>query len=904
MTSSPPRIRSGLIERQRLLHPLRSWRNCRLIRIIAPAGFGKSTLAAQWLHELAQTPDSPPDSPPPHTLWISLEPEHDSAPALAAGLIAAFASVVAIPPSVDRDAEQVLRSALHAVAAQPHSVIVVLDNLHVVRSADARAVVQTLLDRSPPNLLPVILSRAPLALDVSRLLASGDILSLGRDDLRFDHAEFAAFAQRSRLAAADPQFVADIEAHAAGWAVGLRLLAQALPSSRQPTLDALLHAAHTDLSSFIDREVLHEISADLSAFLMNVSFLPLLCADLCAAVTESSPAASAQLLGRAAERSGLVTPIHDESANTEQRFRINPLLRAVLQHKLRQQRDADLVRAMRQRAVNWLAAHNMVEASLDALLAIEPSNAVHEQRSTFEIDGEFVADMVHALQPTSLGLDEPSPFLRWLALVPESVLRARPRLVLDEAWAIFYFAAPRTPPHAERMRAMLAGAELRRDPLLAAWRSEAALIDGIAAIAVGRFDRARQHFEAVDAAAIPADSISAGYLHILRAFVAPTSVDSLEHRLAELYRAKEIFLRIGTLRGWIAAAYAESWVRRACGDTATVLRNFELAYESYRQRHLQHSLHNIVTHLLHADMLYYLDRITEARELLLRGLAIVDSVPARRSHRYHFVLRLEMCERAFGNIGGGGENSDTAADDEQWRACFDASVPFVTSSTAYLRVQRDTRLGRPDRVRQSFAAMRIIDSDPVADLPLVFRVSLLTHKVFASRSYEPVAAMLADSHADCVEQGWMMFAMQTRVLQLVHSLRQPDADARLASDAAALDELLAQIEATGMQRYVLNYPELEPLLRRSRAPIAALLVERLRVAVAVGAATPFGLSSREVHILRRLADGLTTDELAADLTISVATARTHLRNIYAKMNVHQRSEAIGAARTAGILDAA
>jgi LuxR family maltose regulon positive regulatory protein len=64
------------------------------------------------------------------------------------------------------------------------------------------------------------------------------------------------------------------------------------------------------------------------------------------------------------------------------------------------------------------------------------------------------------------------------------------------------------------------------------------------------------------------------------------------------------------------------------------------------------------------------------------------------------------------------------------------------------------------------------------------------------------------------------------------------------------------------------------------------------------------LSNHEVRILRRLADGRSTDEIAADLTISVATVRTHLRNIFTKMNVHQRSDAINVARTAGLLDAA
>lgn len=879
---------------------LRRWQHLRLIRVVAPAGYGKSSLAALWLHELAQSLETGR----PLAIWVSLEPELDSAAGLASHLAQAFEPIVSAAlqrPTTDADAPKTVRSILLAVAKDPRSIVLVFDDLHVIQNPAALALVQTLLDRCPPNLHPVLLSRTPTQLDVGRLLANGDILSLTRDDLSFDHDEFAAFVKYSRLAAADPQLIRQIELHAAGWATGLQLLAQALPASGQVrSSSALLHAAYRDLASFLDREIFGGMSKQTQTFLTNVSFLPLLYVDLCAAVTQSTHAECAQLLERADAHSGLITQLSEESSDAGLRFQMHPLLRGILQDRLLQQHDAVTVQAMHSRALDWLNAHNKVEESLDALLAAKHSGAEHHSVTLFESEGEFAAGLVHATRPSTLGLDEPSAFQRWLARLPESVIRTHPRLVLDEAWSIFYFTTPRKALYVERIKAMLSVAEFRRDPQLAAYRSEAALIDAVEAIANGRFDLALQHYESAHAAAIPADSLQEGYLHVLRAFIAPGDDVGLESRLKEIYRAKEIFMRIGSLRGWVAAAYGESWVRRACTDVTTVLRNFELAYESYRRLHVQDCMHNIVTHMLHADMLYYLDRIAEARELLLRGMALVDGNAAMAMHRYHFMLRLEMCERTSGSTIG----IDDAVDAEQWRTCFDGSVPFVTSSTAFLRIQRDTRLGRPDRVRQSFAAMHVIDSDPVADLPLLYRVSLLTQKVSAGRSVEPVASMLKDLHAECTRHGWTQFAMQTRVLQLVHSLKHQNEQERRDRDISLLDELLVQVESTGLHRYVLNYPQLEPLLCLSSMPIAAVLVQRMRAAAASENATPFNLSDHQVRILRRLADGRSTDEIAADLTISVATVRTHLRNIYAKMNVHQRSDAISVARTAGILDAA
>ena len=520
MFNSPPRIRNGLIERPRLMHQLRRWQHLRLIRIVAPAGFGKSSLAALWLQELAQSLETDR----PLAIWVSLEPEIDSATALASHLAAAFAPIAGGAlqhPSTDSEAPKTVRSILQAVADDPRSVVLVFDDLHLIQNPAALALVQLLLDRCPPNLHPVILSRTATPLNVGRLLANGDILSLTRDDLSFDHSEVTTFVKHSRLAAADPQLIQEIEVHAAGWATGLQLLAQALPTSGQlRSSSALLHAAYNDLASFLDREILGSMPTQLQTFLMDVSFLPLLFADLCAAVTQSTRAECALLLERADALSGLVTQF-GESSDAGPHFHMHPLLRGILQDRLQQQSDTANVQAMHSRAIDWLNAHNKIEESLGALLATKRSSAERDPVTLFEIEGEFAADLVQATLPTTLGLGEPSTFQHWLTQLPESVIRAHPRLVLDEAWSIFYFTTPREKLYVERIKAMLAVAEFRRDPQLATYRSEAALIDAVEAIANGRFDLALQHYESADAATIPPDSLQEGYLHVLRAFVAP-----------------------------------------------------------------------------------------------------------------------------------------------------------------------------------------------------------------------------------------------------------------------------------------------------------------------------------------------------------------------------------------------
>jgi LuxR family maltose regulon positive regulatory protein len=592
------------------------------------------------------------------------------------------------------------------------------------------------------------------------------------------------------------------------------------------------------------------------------------------------------LLEQAAAMSMLLAPQRSPFTKDVRCYRVHPLLRSFLQRRLRHERSPDALQHMHMRAAHWLAAHDMVDGMLALLLPEQASDSAYAER-----DAEFASDLVHALRTTTRGLSEPTAFQRWLGRLPETYIRARPRLVLEDGWGTFLFITPRSPLQIERMKAMLAAAEIRRDPQAAAYRSEAAVVDGLEAIAHGRFDLALQRYESVDADQFGAESIPMGYVHLLRAFVAPAGGCSMEGRLPDIHRAKEVFMRAGSLRGWTMAAYAESWIRRSGIELTSVLKNFELAYGSLQQHNLHDSRHAIVTYLVHADTLYYLDRIAESRQLLQRAMQLIKDHVDAPVFSYHFTLRLEMCDRASG--------VDAQIDDEddatQWFASLDAFVPFVASTTAYLRVQRDCALGRTDRVLQSFAGMHVIDSDLVPNLPLLYRTSMLTHKVYGGRDADDVASALVRYHADCVQQGWALFALQARVLQLVHSLRL-GAD---QWDLPMLDEVLETIESTGLHRLILNHPRLAPLLARSDRPIAAALLRRIGAAQPT---TPFHLSQHEMRILRLLSDERSTEDIAAVLTISLATVRTHLRNIFKKMNVHTRAEAVRAASIAGILD--
>ena len=147
--------------------------------------------------------------------------------------------------------------------------------------------------------------------------------------------------------------------------------------------------------------------------------------------------------------------------------------------------------------------------------------------------------------------------------------------------------------------------------------------------------------------------------------------------------------------------------------------------------------------------------------------------------------------------------------------------------------------------------------------------------------------------------GWTAFSMQARVLRLVHALKRDTTQ----WDLHLLDALLTQIESTGMHRYVLDFPQLALMLNMSKLPFAEVLLQKIARHSHSLPADPFNLTHQEVLVLRRIADGRNTDEIALDMQITPGTVRSHVRNAFLKMNVHHRTEAIKVARDAGLFDA-
>src|SRR5947209_8961427 len=278
-----PPLRPEMVSRPRLLGQLNEGLQRKLIRISAPAVFGTTTLISEWL-AWCERPAA----------WLSLDAGDSDPIRFLTYLVAALQTIA---PHIGEEVpgllqspqppppEAVLTALLNDLATLPDHSILVLDDYHMI---DARAVDQDLtflLEHLPPQMHLVIATREDPGLPLARFRARDQLIELRITDLRFTHAEAAAFLNRVMGLNLSAQDIAALEQRTEGWIAGLQLAALSL--QRQPETASFIRSftgSHHFVLDYLVEEVLGRQPESIQNFLLLTSVLNLYCAPLCAAV--------------------------------------------------------------------------------------------------------------------------------------------------------------------------------------------------------------------------------------------------------------------------------------------------------------------------------------------------------------------------------------------------------------------------------------------------------------------------------------------------------------------------------------------------------------------------------------------------------------------------------------------
>ena len=281
-----PRLRRALVARPRLSERLSRGAESELTLVSAPAGFGKTTLLTEWLA------DAPADGR--SAAWLSLD-QRDNDPAMFwTYLIAALQTA---SPGVGTGAlvqlqsppapiEAVLATLLNDLGAVSGSVVLVLDDFHVIDAREIHEGMAFMLEHLPPQFHLVIAGRADPALPLSRLRGRGELVEIRAADLRFTPDEAATYLNEVMGLALRAEDVAALEGRTEGWIAALQLAALSL-RGRDDAAGFIAGFAGDDryIVDYLVEEVLQRQPQNVRSFLLNTSILSRLSGSLCGAVT-------------------------------------------------------------------------------------------------------------------------------------------------------------------------------------------------------------------------------------------------------------------------------------------------------------------------------------------------------------------------------------------------------------------------------------------------------------------------------------------------------------------------------------------------------------------------------------------------------------------------------------------
>ena len=354
-----PSVRPGTVRRSPLIEVLARGDLRPVVSVVAPAGYGKTTLLAQWAERSGQA-----------FAWVSLD-ERDNDPKVLLSYVAA--ALDAVEPVGERvfgalaspggSVPGPVVSALgFAFSSMTVPVVLVLDDVHVLDDHECWAVVSVLADHVPPGSRLVLSGRDAPVLALARLRAAGRMLELGPRDLGLTHEEASSLLRNASVPVGEGD-VAELHRRTEGWPAGLYLAALGLREGG-PVATAADSFGGGDrlVSEYIQSEVLARLSSRQRVFLTRTAVLERLCGPLCEAVLDQPGAAA--ILAALARSNLLLVPLDPDG----EWYRYHHLFRDMLLAELRR-REPELIPVLRRRAAGWCARNDLPEEAMEYTIA-------------------------------------------------------------------------------------------------------------------------------------------------------------------------------------------------------------------------------------------------------------------------------------------------------------------------------------------------------------------------------------------------------------------------------------------------------------------------------------------------------------------------------------------------------
>ncbi len=846
--------------------------------ICAPAGFGKTTLATCWLAQQNRS-----------VVWLSLDESDNDPHQFFAYLITALNRV---DPAIGRASLEILQSPdppatsslfshlINDLAQSAQRYIFALDDYHLIQSPAIHNAITFLLENSPAQLHLVIISRAEPPLPLAKLRAKNELTELNAGDLRFTWAETEVFLNQTMKLGLSGEQITQLDARTEGWITGLQLAALSLKSTADAArLVKTLSGDNRYVADYLVDEVLSILPEPIQQFLLHTSILSRLCADLCDTVTDME---NGQGILETLEKANLfIIPLDD----TRQWYRYHHLFADMLRHRLEKQ-HADLLSSLYRRAFEW-----HIEADLQ------------EQAIFYALQGGMyaeAADLVETIGYQTYWRNLANTVGEWLRQIPDVIIETRPQLRILQVLVLIDHGKIRALEESlERLERYLVehpfsdeAKNLEYEGKIRAMQSAVAhhrYFDG--AMGAKYADRALEILPKT----CTFDRCVAAF-HGGGAYFLLGELDTARDRLAESLRLSKI---TGTPLDKMLALSNLGKVELIAGNLDMAqyyfLQTCEMATEiAVRQGS---TFSDALTGL---GMVYYLQNDLEAAQTYLEQAIDISEVD-------EFLDRLLVAYVTMMRVHHSRGDVDKAAAVLQHATTIIAQFNPPPNIGNRLAVEQ-ARLWFIEGNRAQATAW----AAEQANLPATYQnevALMLTAQIYlAQTDYGRAAKILSALLAKAEEQGRFFGVIHIEILLAKTRRLQKDT-------LQAMTHLQRAIELAQPQSFI------RPFLNAGSA-LDKLLSGLIRAGTLSPAATDFTgkvlsqiqpaadaqpasdaaqLTPRELEVLHHLAVGHTYAEIADRLVITENTLKYHIKNIYGKLNVNNRVQAVAAAKALGAL---
>jgi LuxR family transcriptional regulator, maltose regulon positive regulatory protein len=870
-----PPIRSIQIARPRLSDLINAGLDRALILVSAPAGYGKTTLVSNWLKE-TKIPSA----------WLSLDGGDNDPIRFLQYLVAALKSIAPgiednllgmLPGIRPAQFEDVINQLANELASVSNPFVLVLDDFHVIHSEAVQKIISYLLEHLPPRMHLALLTRTDPPLPLSRLRVRNQLLDIRVDQLRFTQAETAVFLNEAMGLTLTANDLSALERRTEGWIAGLQLAALSMQSCEDiHGFVSAFTGSHHYVMDYLAEEVLRLQPKQVSTFLLQTSILDRLCGPLCEAVVDASttePVDGQAILEDLEEMNLFTIPLDDERRWYRYHHLFADVLRKRLEHQFPQ-----LLPEFHRRASQWYEQNGFIAESIQqAIVAGDQDRAA----GLIEQNGCFL-----------LISGEVATLLNWTDSI-EFQSETRPWLAIQKAWAL-----------------ALIGDLERVEPTLQAPESLLAPLEPTVEVRTMRGTIAAARAQCANSRANT--QLAAEY--------ARQALDLLP----DCSSISQSIRSVATL---------------ILGDACRVNGNFEEAIRAYIETiQIGREAHNlnmvIIANSNIAEILMGQGHLHRAADTYTQSLQMAVRPDGQRS---------PLAARIFAGLGRLSYEWNRLDDAEQAiRQCMELSRTWGdTGQQAYahaMQARLEQARNNPEKAQEAMReAERLIGERPLsphwsiqvrADLTRVWIAQgnlerpsqhiqkrglkikdeipyqreseyVLLLRVLLARGEHEAAIILSNrllQQAEIIGQAGL--AIEALILQALALQGKKETEQALA----ALERALALAQPEGYVRIFLDEGEAMTRLlcqaqsRQVGGGYAAVLLSRIGKTPTMTQPSMQLLSepltAREMEVLKLIEAGCSNQDIAGQLFISMPTVKRHISNIYAKLGVESRTQAV------------